>query len=212
MRSAISIAVLAAGLLVIPPAAAADPGDVALTDAQVEEFTEAAAAAGLTAAQVEAALADPAVLAATPVSFTVEEATEEVAAMPMQPGLAQRHRIRATSRLWTVTSRNMWGARVLSFSMWKYWEYDGRRVTSAPAAAAWANITRLGAGGGWEYKGVIAKSDHYVWAGGNRRGAHQSMRQGKFTHCVFKIGCVGSLHPRITIRGYYHGKSSTWGS
>ncbi len=210
MRSV--IAVLAAGLLAIPPAAAAQPGDVALTDAQQEEFREAATAAGLSGAAIEAALADPAVLAATPVRVEVEEAEVHPVAMPVQPGLARHRVVRATWRIRTMTYRNAWGARILSFTVRKYWEYDMRRVVAAPPARSWANITRLGAAGGWEYKGVVARSDHYVRYAGRSRGAHDSFRQAKFTHCAFKIGCVGAAHPRITIRGYYHGKSSTWGS
>ncbi len=211
MRSSTLIAVLAAGLLALPSAAAAEPGDVALTDTQREEFREAAAAAGLSGAEIDAALSDPVVLAATPVHVEVEETELQPLAMPIQPGLAGHSVVRATSRTRTMTYRNIWRARILSFTVWKYWEYDMHRVRAAPPARAWGSITRHGAAGGWEYKGVVSSSDHYVRSGGNPRGAHDSFRQGRFTHCAFKIGCVGAAHPRITIRGYYHGKSSSWG-
>ncbi len=233
MRTAITIAVVAAGLLAVPPAAAAEPGDVArtdlrreeiravpdapaapeLTDEQRAEFRRAATAAGLSDADIDRALGDPQLLATTAVHVDVEESETEVTAMPLQPGLDRygTNAVRGRTVTRTYTARSWFGHRLFSFTVIKYWEYDGRRVVAAPGARALGHVTAPAAFGGWRYHGVIGSWDYFTRYAGRWRGGHLSSRQGKFTQCgLYKLGCVSAVYPVVNIRGHYDGTWRGW--
>ncbi len=228
MRTAITIAVVAAGLLAVPPAAAAEPGDVArtdlrreeiravpvapatpeLTDEQRAEFRQAATAAGLSAADIDRALDDPQLLATVPVYVEIEKM---VITEPAEPGgidVPHTNMIRGYSDKVVARYYNFWRLRMFSFGMTKYWESNGRRIVYAPGPRAWANVTGNGGLHGWSYKGISSSSDHYFTYKGTRYGGHVSFRQGRFEQCFLKYGCVWQRYPRLTIAATYTGASS----
>lgn len=133
---------------------------------------------------------------------------EDAVAMPDQPGLLDAYRLRSRTVRLGVTYRNLHNARLLSFYVTKYWEYDGRRIRSAPRPRVSANVTSYGSLLGWDYKGVISSGDHfYRWRGDSRSG-HKSWRQGKFTHCPGPWGCFWKKYPIVVIWAHADGTYS----
>lgn len=225
MRLALTIVVAVAASLLPAPAAlaadtggaalAADSGEAALTTDQLEDFAAAARAAGIDEELIAAASTDPDLALGIPVSVEVETpAVEEVPAMPDQPGLELNgltsRRVRGYWAVALVTYRNILGWRLMSFGMTKTWEADGRRIVSAPKPTPRIWVTNTGAAAGWDYSGIIGSSDYYFRYLGYSRGGHKSYRQGKFTQCFLDRGCIWKVYPKLSIRAYANGRSSSW--
>jgi hypothetical protein len=60
-----------------------------------------------------------------------------------------------------------------------------------------------------QYKGTVsAWSDWYAWCCGRTDSGHVSHRQGKFSNCLLRIGCVGEAYPWVRIRAHGDGSYS----
>ena len=138
----------------------------------------------------------------------VDRQVDDVVAMPSQPGLPDHYRLRARSVRLGVTYRNIHRARLASFAVTKYWEYDGRRIRHAPRPRVRGNVTSYGALLGWDYQGLISSGDHFYTWRRNSRSGHKSWRQGKFTHCVGPWGCFWKKYPQVVIWAHADGTYS----
>ncbi len=168
-------------------------------------FAISATVAPATAA---AAALDPIPAAPPPEARAFAEEThrvDDIVAMPEQPGLPDSYRLRSRKVTRGVVYRNLHRARLFSFHVTKYWEYDGRRIRNAPRPRVRANVTSYGALLGWDYEGIISSGDHYYTWRRNSRSGHKSWRQGKFKHCPGPWGCFWKKYPIVVLWAHADG-------
>jgi hypothetical protein len=194
-----------------------------LTEEQQQQIASSAALLGYTPDQIATILANPTLYSSIPVgaetaiterviptpgkldapnpggqtfeSVTPADIAPDLTLANFAPGCRERHE--------SVQMLNIYRARLWAFNMKKYWCWDGYRVIQAPNPQIWGSVTAAG-GIGWTYQGVIGSDNQY-------RGSweHVSWAQGKFVNCTFKIGCIQSNYPTLTIRAYGNGTYAT---
>lgn len=207
----VSTAALFALSVVLATTSLARPGggDSAgkLTREQREQFAAGAReVAGLSEAQISAALKDPAARAAIPVY------AEAVPFAPETSGSSAQSRGALATKCKTaggqVNYYNNSGQVLAYFRVLKNWCFDYSRITSVPAPTVSAGATDLGARVGWRYKGLLRGNDYYVPYKGLSRGGHVSSRTGNFKVCTAATDCIQKT-PRVRVTVYYDGNSYT---
>lgn len=109
----------------------------------------------------------------------------------------------------TSHARNVgvFGNTIWDFSLYKYWCWDGYRVTFLPDSAVGIYISSK-ARTLWQYKGAVKGTIDLAPVPGGIRG-QQSWAQGHLDFCVFKVGCISSADPVALVTGWFDGHYDT---
>lgn len=187
----------------------AGPGGSLASDQREEFAAGAKKTAGLSDAQISAALEDPAVLASIPVRTEVLPLKSEPVAPPQEDGRSSSAATTAYCRSFVsqVNYKNAYGTLLASFKVDRTWCWNYSSVTYASIPAVSGTVTRAGAAGGWRYDGVLSRSDYFFSYDGRSRGGYFSYRKGSFTVCNATYGCYMQKTPQVRFWAYYNGQA-----
>lgn len=179
-----------------------------LTAEQRKEFVAGARkVAGLTDAQISAALKNPAALRGIPVRV------QEIRTAPKssEQSRSQDSQIQSTVTPYCATITggttysNVYRQPLASFKVSRRWCWDYSTVTSVSVPTVTGTVTQTGAAGGWRYKGLTGSSDSFITYNNRVRGGHVSYRRGSFTACTYELGCYLFKAPWVKSTVYYNG-------
>lgn len=204
-RKSIWMAVCAALMMVGSAMTAATAASAApsMTPEQRSTISRAARDMGADPQQVKTILADPKLAFSIPVE-TVRTTTTNDKAHTDQvapgPGCNQ---VSSHLKYYNVYRVNIW-----TYSINKYWCWDGRVVTYAPQASNsfWVHSTLSSV---WHYRGNISAGQFGIEPQDGRFVGDQSWSEGRIEHCIIKWGCSLEETPTVLVTGWGDGHFDT---